>query len=173
MGIFLYGDFWKMIGQTGPSSIACLWLNTLADLSQNFSILSDLKCFRSAFSCSTNHLGNAKPKDRQKRAVKISKAKGPAKKSSKENTCFLNCKMLFFHFSSVWPLLLSTLITFLLILNNLKCCKNTIWNSENHLWTLIATEQHKMKILSVWELTFVMFSGLFFWVLEPLYFEGV
>jgi hypothetical protein len=85
----------------------------------------------------------------------------------------LNCKMLFFHFSSVWPLLLSTLITFLLILNNLKCCKNTIWNSENHLWTLIATEQHKMKILSVWELTFVMFSGLFFWVLEPLYFEGV
>jgi len=40
-----------------------LSLNTLADLSQIFSILSDLKCYRSAFSSSTNHLGNAKPKE--------------------------------------------------------------------------------------------------------------
>jgi hypothetical protein len=43
--------------KSAPSSIACLGPNTLADLSQLFSILSDLKCYyRSAFSCYTNHL---------------------------------------------------------------------------------------------------------------------
>jgi hypothetical protein len=39
-------------------------IDTLPDLSQFFSILTDLKCYRSAFSSSTNHLWNAKPKDR-------------------------------------------------------------------------------------------------------------
>jgi hypothetical protein len=45
---------------TIPSLITCLWLNTLADLSQFFSILSDLKCYRSTFSSFTNNLRNAK-----------------------------------------------------------------------------------------------------------------
>jgi hypothetical protein len=47
----------------------------MADLSQIFSILSDLKCYRSTFSSSTNHLWNAKPKEQ-------------AKKSRKENMFF-------------------------------------------------------------------------------------
>jgi hypothetical protein len=33
-------------------------------------LLNDLKCYKSTFSSSTNHLPNAKPKERQKRAVK-------------------------------------------------------------------------------------------------------
>jgi len=32
-----------------------------------FSILSDLKCYRSAFSSSRNHLSNAKPRDKPKK----------------------------------------------------------------------------------------------------------
>jgi hypothetical protein len=47
-----------------PSSI------TLANLSQFFFILSDLKCYRNAFSSSTNHFGNAKPKEQLKKAIK-------------------------------------------------------------------------------------------------------
>jgi hypothetical protein len=57
----------------------------LVDLSQFFSILSDLKCYRSAFSSSTNHLSNAKHRDQPK-------------KSSKEKTVFEIAKHVFFSF---------------------------------------------------------------------------
>jgi len=77
----------------------------------------------------------------------------------------------FFFFVFFWPLLLSTLITFLLILNDLKCYKSTTWSSTNHLGTLIAREQHTRNFLSVQELAFVVLGGLFCWVLDPLYFE--
>ncbi len=97
------------------------------------------------------------------------KAKGPAKKEQWRKYFFSNCKMLFSHFSLVWPLLLSTQITFLLILNNLKCWKSTTWNSKNHLWTLIATDQHKRKFWNVWDPTFVVFSVLFFLSSWPLF----
>jgi len=57
----------------------------------NFSILTDLKCFRSTFSSSTNHLWNAKPKEL-------------AKKSSKENMFFWIAKHgFFFHFFHFGP----------------------------------------------------------------------
>ncbi len=96
-----------------------------------FSILSDLKCCRSIFSSSINHLWNAKPKHQ------------PIK-SSKENTFFQIVKHNFFHFSSFLPLILSNLITFLflIILNNLKCYRSTTWSFTNHLWNLITTNQH-------------------------------
>jgi hypothetical protein len=37
---------------------------------ENFSILSDLKCYKSTFSRSTSHLWTTKPKEQAKRAVK-------------------------------------------------------------------------------------------------------
>jgi hypothetical protein len=76
--------------------------NTLPDLSQFFSILTDLKCYRSAFSSSTNHLWNAKPKEQQERKCVFSNCK----------TCF------FFQFSSLWPLLLYQCINFLMFCSN-------------------------------------------------------
>jgi hypothetical protein len=57
--------------------------DTLADLSQFFLILSDLKCYRSAFSSSTNHLWNAKPKDQPKKSNKENTF------SELQNVCFL------------------------------------------------------------------------------------
>jgi hypothetical protein len=59
-----------ILGKIGPSSIACLWPNTLVDLSQFFSILNELKCYRNTFSSFTNHLGNAKPRDQPKKSYK-------------------------------------------------------------------------------------------------------
>jgi len=50
-----------------------------------FSILSDLKCYRSTFSSFTNHLWNAKPNNQ-------------SKKSSKESTFFRIAKHFLFHF---------------------------------------------------------------------------
>ncbi len=79
------------LGWTGPSLITCLWPNTLADLSQFFSILSDLKCYRSAFSSSTNHLSNAKHKDQPK-------------KSRKENKLVEIAKHVFFLIFNLWLL---------------------------------------------------------------------
>ncbi len=68
-------------------------------------ILSDLKCYRSAFSSFTNHLWNAKPKDQPK-------------KSSKENMLFFRiAKHVCFNFFSFWPFLLSNLITFLVFIH--------------------------------------------------------
>ncbi len=67
------------------NKLVCLWSNTLANLSQFFSILSDLKCYRSAFSSSTNRLSNAKPR-------------GLAKKSCKENLFFWVARRDFFIF---------------------------------------------------------------------------
>ncbi len=57
----------------------------LADLSQFFFILSDLKCYRSAFSSSANHLS-------------IAEHEGQPKKSTKENMFFSNCKTCLFSF---------------------------------------------------------------------------
>jgi hypothetical protein len=71
---------------------------------QFFSILSDLKCYRSAFSSSTNYLWNAKPKDKPK-------------KSCKKNMFFRILKLFFLFFFSFWPLLLSNLITFLFLIH--------------------------------------------------------
>ncbi len=90
---------------------------------QFFSILNDLKCYRSTFSSFINHLWNAKPNNQ-------------SKKSSKESTFF--CKTFSFSF---WPLSLSNLITFLFLIhfNNLKWYKSATWSSTNHVWTLIAT----------------------------------
>ncbi len=47
-----------------------LLFDTLTNLFQFFSILSDLKCCRNTFSSCTNHLWNAKPRSSQKRAIK-------------------------------------------------------------------------------------------------------
>jgi len=56
-----------LLGQTFPQpQNTSLSPNTLADLSQFFSILSDLKCYGSAFSSSTNHHSNANPKEHPK-----------------------------------------------------------------------------------------------------------
>jgi hypothetical protein len=59
-----------------------------------------------------------------------------------------------------------------LTFNDLKCYRGTTWSSTNHLWTLIATEQHTKNFLSVWKLALVVFSDLFFWVLERLCWGG-
>ncbi len=104
VGGFVWSFLLMLLGQTGPSLISCLWPNALADLFQFFSILSDLKYYRSAFSSFTNHFSNAKPKDQPTR-------------SSKENTIFLITKCIPFHFSSFWPLLLSNLMTFLFLIH--------------------------------------------------------
>jgi hypothetical protein len=69
-------------GETCPPSHISLTPFTLADLSQSFSILSDLKFCRSTFSLSTNHLWNAKPKE-------------PPQKTNKESTFVFNCKLCF------------------------------------------------------------------------------
>jgi hypothetical protein len=50
---------------------------------------------------------------------------------------------------------------FLFILNNLKCYMRVTSSFKNHLGTLITTEQHMTNFLSVRELIFVTFSGLF------------
>ncbi len=71
-----------LVGQSGPSLIISISPNTLANLSQFFSILSYLKCYRNAFSSSTYVVGNAKPKEQPK-------------KSSKENTVFRTVKRMF------------------------------------------------------------------------------
>jgi len=51
----------------------------------SFFILSNLKCYRGTFSSSTNHLGNAKPRNQPQ-------------KSCKENMFFQIAKNIFFHF---------------------------------------------------------------------------
>jgi len=61
-------------------------------------------------------------------------------------------------FSLFGPLLLSNLIIlfFLFILNDLKCYKSATWSSANHIWTLIATEQHTKTFLNVQKSAFVL-----------------
>jgi len=54
----------------GPSLNISSSPKTLANLSQFFSILSDLKCYRSAFSSFRNHLSNAKSKEQPKKSSK-------------------------------------------------------------------------------------------------------
>jgi hypothetical protein len=78
-----------------------------ADLSQSFSILSDLKCYTSAFSSFTNSLSNAKPKEQPE-------------KSSKKNMFFLNCKTHFFSFFFILPLPASKMHNFLIFWFNLS-----------------------------------------------------
>jgi hypothetical protein len=56
---------------------------------------------------------------------------------------------------------------FLFILNNLKCYKNVTWNSTNHFWILITTEQYTKNFLGVQKSTFVMLSDFFFEFLTP------
>jgi len=121
LGGFVWSSLLMLLGQTSPSPIACLWPNISADVFQFFSLLSDLKCYRSAFSSFTNHFWNAKPKDQPTT-------------SSKENTFSQITKRVPSHFSSFWPLLLSNLITFLFlfILNDLKCNMSSTWSSRNH-----------------------------------------
>jgi hypothetical protein len=58
----------------------------LIDLSQNFSILSDLKHYKNTFSSSTNDFEMQSQKTSQKKAVK--------------NTFFPIAKCVFFHFDS-------------------------------------------------------------------------
>jgi hypothetical protein len=105
-------------------------------LGRSFSILLHFEWFkmlyRSTFSSFTSHLWNAKPKNQ------------PNKKSSEENTFFQITNCIFFSF---WPFLLSNLITFLFILNDLKCYRNTTWSFTNHLWTLILADQHTKNFL--------------------------
>jgi hypothetical protein len=80
-----------------------------------------------------------------------------------------------FFFLLFGPLLLSNLIIFifLFILNHLNCYKSATWSSTNHIWTLIATEYHTKKIVSVQEpasqeSAFVVFGCLFFFeLLDP------
>jgi hypothetical protein len=101
--------------------------NTLADLSQFFSILIDLKCYESTFLNSSNHLWNAKPK------------------SSKENKLFLRiAKCIFVHFLFILTSPASSvhnfLIFFLFKLSDLNFSKITILSSANHLVTLMTTE---------------------------------
>ncbi len=90
--------FISVIWWISSSSNASLSSNTLADLFQFFSILSDLKCYR-------RHLFKLYKSQRrsQKRAVK--------KKHFFQITkyIFSNCKM---HFFSFWPFLLHWCITF-------------------------------------------------------------
>jgi hypothetical protein len=102
----------------------------------------------SAFSSSKNHLWNAKPKDQPK-------------KSSKKKTCFQIAKQFFFHFSSFWPLLLSNLITFLLLIHFkqfkvLKECHLKFYKSS------LNYNSNIQQFLGVWELAFVAFNGFFF-----------
>jgi len=78
--------------------------------------------------------------------------------------------MFFLFFILFGLLLLSNLITFLFILNDLKCYKSSTWSFTNHFGTSIITKQHTRNFLSVWELAFVAFNGLFFWVFDLLCF---
>jgi hypothetical protein len=80
----------KIGANIGPSLNISLSPNTLANLSQFFSILSNLKCFSSAFSSFRNHLSNAKPKERPK-------------KISKEKKKIQIAKCVFFHYFSFCP----------------------------------------------------------------------
>jgi len=100
----------------------------LTNLSQFFSILNDLKCYRSAFLSFTNHLGNAKPKEKPKKTLK--------------KICFFQIsKCVFPHFSSFWPLLFHQCIAFsffiqierfkLLCNNHLKFYKSS-WNFKHN-----------------------------------------
>jgi hypothetical protein len=102
-------------------------------------ILSNLKCYGSLTSCSINHLWRAKERISEKIARwKIS--------FSAYRTLF------YFIFLFFWPFLLSDLITFLFILNDLKCYKSTTWSSTNHLWTLIAREKHTRNFFECFEI---------------------
>ncbi len=64
---------------------------------------------------------------------------------------FPTYKMHFFFFFLLFgPFLLSKLLSyFLFILNDLKFYRSTTLSSTNHLWTLIATEQHTRNFLGV------------------------
>jgi hypothetical protein len=118
---------------------------------QFFSILSDLKCYRSAFSSSTNHFRNAKPKDQPT-------------KISKENTFFRITKCVPIHFSSFWSLLLSNFIIFLFFIHwkRFKVLYKCHLKLHKSSWTIITIEQHMTNFLGVWELAYIMFSDLFF-----------
>jgi hypothetical protein len=86
---------------------------------------------------------------------------------------FPTYKTRFFFFG---PLLLSNFITFfyfLFILYDFKWYRSATWSFTNHLETLITIEQHTRNFVSVWEPTFVAFDGLFFWIFDNLYFEGL
>jgi hypothetical protein len=98
----------------------------LADPSQFFSILSDLKCYRSTFSSFTNHLSNAKPKDHQ------------PKKHSKENK-FVRIAKRVFHFELSY-FIIAKLSHFLFKLSDLNCSEIAILRFTNHVGTLKATE---------------------------------
>ncbi len=56
--------------QTNSSPNINLSPNILVDLSQFFSILSDLECYRSSFWSFTSHLSNARPKEQPKKSNK-------------------------------------------------------------------------------------------------------
>ncbi len=94
-----------VVGKSGPSPITSLSPITLANLCQFFSILSDLKCYSSPFSRSTNHLGKCK-------------AKGAAKKESIENTFFRITKHVFFSFFFILTPPISSVHNFLIFGSN-------------------------------------------------------
>jgi hypothetical protein len=124
-------------------------------------ILSDLKCYR-------NTSWNSKIIFEVQR--KMSNEKITRRKISfpTYKTCFFS-----FFFPPLWaPLIFKPHNFFSFILNDLKRYVNTTWSSKNHLWTLITIKQHTNNFVGVWEPVFVAFGGLFFWVFDPLYFEG-
>jgi hypothetical protein len=83
-------------------------------------------------------------------------------------------KTCFFFPLIIGTLLLSNLITFLFFIHfkRFKVLQCTIWSSTNHLGTLITTKQHTRNLFWCLRISFVMFGGLFFWILNPLYFGG-
>jgi hypothetical protein len=104
---------------------------------------------------------------------KVQREKEQWKNNKKKNKLSIY-KHVFFFFPSLWTLLHSNLVTilFLIILNNLKCYRSATWCSTNHLWTLAAPEQHTKNLLGVQESAFVIFGGLFSWVLNPSFLWG-
>jgi hypothetical protein len=81
-----------------------------------------------------------------------------------------------FLFSSLWippTFKPRNFFYFLFIWNDLKCYRSPTWNYTNYFWTLIGIYQHTWNVLGVQKPTLVVFNGLFFWVLDPLYFGGL
>ncbi len=88
-------------------------------------------------------------------------AKHSQKKSGKK-IHFLKLQNVFLKKNISWHLLISNLITFFISYSfqKLKCYRSAIWSFTNHLWTLIATEKHKRKLLHVQEPALKLFAAL-------------
>jgi len=124
---------WKVLANIStsvdwPSLIGCLWPNTSLYLQHMCSILSDLK-----------------------QALEI--ILEVQTKRSNENITFQLTKHVYLFISPWTPLTFKShnFFNFLFILNYLKCYRCIIWKFIYHIRTLIATEHHTRKFLSVQE----------------------